>query len=401
MKTVPTPPSQISSRFLIPFVGLLLGLNAFANDILLPAFFAIAQDLGTSIERVQTLVPFFLIAAGFGQLVSGSLSDRFGRRPLLLLGLGIFLMGTLVCAAAGSILGLQVGRMVQGFGSACLVVVGRASLRDTTSGPELARAMALTSAIFAIGPIIAPITGVLLMAAGGWRAVFAGIIVAIGGLLAAAVFGYRETNMAPDQLALDPARLRASVSRIITHPQSSMFLLTAATLQFTMVSMVSNSPRLFKSQFGIEGAAYALLFALSAIGIVIGQLINHRLIGRLGVLTATRLAAGLLAVDAASIALATSINMQSLPLFLGQLALFSAGYLVIMSNAASLVLEPHREIAGLTASVYGFVTQITGSLLALATFGLFGGAMMPWSLGLLVTTLIVFAMVCAYRPRAY
>ena len=83
MKTDVVAQPVMSSRFLIPFVGLMLGLNAFANDILLPAFYGIAADFGTPLERVQTLVPIFLIAAGCGQLVCGPLSDRFGRRPLL------------------------------------------------------------------------------------------------------------------------------------------------------------------------------------------------------------------------------------------------------------------------------------------------------------------------------
>ena len=84
MKTAPNS-RAMHPNFLIPFAGLLFGLNAFSNDILLPAFYGIAADLGVAIERVQTLVPAFLIAAGFGQLVSGPCSDRFGRRPILFL----------------------------------------------------------------------------------------------------------------------------------------------------------------------------------------------------------------------------------------------------------------------------------------------------------------------------
>lgn len=400
MKAEVSAAPVMPARFLIPFVGLMLGLNAFSNDILLPAYFAIATDLATPIERVQSLIPIFLIAAGCGQLVSGPLSDRFGRKPLIWAGLAIFLCGSLVCVSAGSIPMLQFGRLVQGFGSACLVVVGRAVLRDTLSGAELARGMALTTAFFAFGPILAPMTGVALMALGGWRAVLMGIVVAIICLAIAAFFGFKETHSDPDLAALDPARLKQAVGRVLGHPQSRMFLATAAVLQFTIVSLVANSPRLFKTQFGIEGATYAILFALSASGIIVGQLLNHRLIGRVGVLRATRIAALMLLVAAGSMVFFTALSWQSAPLFLLQLAFFNTWFMVVMSNAASLVLEPHRDIAGLTASLYGFITQITGSVLALATFHLFGGRLLPWSIGLLVAMVIVNGLLQAYRARA-
>lgn len=399
MKGEDKPARVMPVRFLIPFVGLMLGLNAFSNDILLPAFFAIANDLDAPIERVQSLIPIFLIAAGCGQLVSGPVSDRFGRGPLIWTGLGVFLCGSLICAFAGSIPALQFGRLVQGFGSACLVVVGRAIMRDRLSGAELARGMALTTAFFAFGPILAPMTGVALMALGGWRAVLGGIVIAILCLAVAAFVGFSETHPNPDLDALDPRRLKQAVGRVLRHPQSRMFLVTAAAMQLTIVSLVSNSPRLFKSQFGIEGATYAMLFALSASGIVIGQLLNHRLIARIGVLQTTRFAAALLLGAAASMALFTAASWQSAPVFLLQLAFFNTWFMVVMSNAASLVLEPHRDIAGLTASLYGFITQITGSALALATFHLFGGRMLPWSLGLLVTMVIVNVVLLAYRFR--
>jgi MFS transporter, DHA1 family, multidrug resistance protein len=388
----------VSPRFLIPFVGLMLGLNAFANDILLPAFFGIAADLATPIETVQSLVPIFLIAAGCGQLVCGPLSDRFGRRPLLAIGFSLFMLGTLVCASADAIGTLQLGRMIQGFGSACLVVTGRAALRDTQSGPELARAMALTAAFFAVGPIIAPMSGVWLMSLGSWRTVFAGIVVAVVGLAIAGALGFRETHPTPDLRALEFGRLRAAVARIFSNTQSRRFLLTAAVLQFSIVSIISNSPRLFKSQFDIEGATYAAMFAVSAVGIIIGQIINHRLIGLHGVLHATRMAAGLLAAVAATILFATAMRLQSWPLFLAQLTVFNMGFLVVMSNSASLVLEPHRDIAGLTASVFGFLTQLTGGVLALATYRVFGGQMLVWATGLLLTTLVVYGSLVYYRP---
>ena len=366
---------------LIVFCGLLLGLNAFSNDILLPAFSEISGDLRVPMASVQSLIPLFLIAAGIGQLLFGPLSDRFGRRPLILVGLVIFLAGAFICLEARSIGALQLGRMLQGAGSACGVVVARAVLRDTNSGEALARTMALAMTIFAFGPVAAPLCGVAAMAIGGWRATFVVVAVVAGTLAIAAFVMFRETLEKPDPTATDVAAIVDAGRRMLAHPQSRYFLALACIVQFTIISMVSNSPVLFRQTYGIEGTRFALLLGLAAIGIIAGQLLNHRLIMRFGVLSATRLAAGVLAADALAVLVLASTGFLPLPVFVMLLMMFSASFLVLMANAISLVLEPHKDIAGRASSIYGCATQLSGSIMALLTFRLFGGEIIPWACG--------------------
>lgn len=390
----------MSRSVLIAFCGLLLSVSAFSCDITLPAFFSMQRDLGTSIEMVQAVVPIFLMAQAIGQMAFGPVSDRFGRRPVIMGGLGLYLAGTTIALLAQSIGAVHVGRAAQGFGSACGIAVGRAVLRDVSHGPALAQAMALAMAIFALGPISAPLLGYGLVAMGGWRAIFLGMALFAGCLLVFAILRFEETNEKPDADALRPGRLLQSLGRILRNRQSRYFMMVAAATQFGIISFVSNAPRFFKSAFGIEGLQFALLFAATGLGIILGQIANNRVIAELGVLSTTRVAAFvLLAVTGLMVALSL---MGALPgwLFACLMFSFNTSFLVVMANAASLVIDPHREIAGFASSAYGFFTQLSASAVAVLTVPLYDGALLPWAVSMLGVTAAVFLALIAYRPAA-
>ena len=203
----------MSRLFLIGFCGFLLALNAFSSDITLPSFAAMSRDLARPIEQVQLVIPVFLVGSAFGQLLFGPASDRFGRRPVILLGIALYMVGALVGFLAPSMGVVLAGRALQGFGSACCVVVARAVLRDTHEGSELARAMAMAMAIISFGPIMAPLLGFGLVVLGGWRGVFAGMALFGACLMTAGVWRLRETNRQPDPAALRPGRLWSSLGR--------------------------------------------------------------------------------------------------------------------------------------------------------------------------------------------
>jgi DHA1 family bicyclomycin/chloramphenicol resistance-like MFS transporter len=390
----------VSRSFLIVFCGLLLTVSAFSCDITLPAFWSMQQDLGAPIEWVQAIVPVFLFAAAFGQIMFGPVSDRFGRRPVIIGGLLLYIAGTTIAMLAQSIATVHAGRVAQGLGSACGVAIGRAVLRDVSHGSALAQAMALAMAIFALGPITAPLLGFGLVAAGGWRAIFLGMAAFAGLLLATAVLRFRETNAEPDPDALRPERLLASLARIATHRQSRYFLVLAALTQFGIVSFVANGPRFFKTAFGIDGLPFAALFAVTGLGIILGQVVNTRMIARVGVLVATRVAAFVLLAVTVLIVLLSMAGLLSAGIFAGLMFAFNTSFLVVIANSASLVIDPHREIAGFASSAYGAFTQVTSSVLAVLTIPLFAGALLPWAASMLAVTAVVFVAMLVYRPAA-
>jgi DHA1 family bicyclomycin/chloramphenicol resistance-like MFS transporter len=389
----------VSRAGLIAFCGLLLSVSAFSCDITLPAFWSMQSDLGASIEWVQAVVPVFLIFQSVGQLAFGPVSDRYGRRPVILAGLVLYLIGAAIASLAQGIGVVHMGRAAQGFGSACGIAVGRAVLRDISHGPALAQAMAMAMAIFALGPISAPLIGYGLVALGGWRAIFLGMAIFAVLLLICAAVWFQETNAAPDPCALQPKRLMQSLGRIVSNRQSRYFLIVATVTQFGIISFVANAPRFFKSAFGIEGLQFALLFASTGFGIILGQLTNNRLIVRLGVLATTRVAAFVLPVVMGLIVLLLLVGFLPGPLFTCLMFAFNTSFMVVMANSASLVIDPHREIAGFASSAYGFFTQITASIAAVLTVPFFNGALLPWTLSMLGVTAAVFAALAAYSPE--
>ncbi len=389
----------MSRPFLVMFTGLLLALNAFSCDITLPAFWSMERSLGAPIEQVQAVIPVFLFCSAIGQLVFGPASDAFGRKPVILAGVALYIAGALIAAAADTLTVALYGRALQGFGSACGAVIARALLRDVHSGPELARTMAFASSVIALGPIIAPLVGYGLVVIGEWRGVFIGMALYGAGLAAMVLLRLQETNRAPDRSAIAPARLSAAIARVFANRQSRYFVLLSGINAFAILAYVTNAPRLYKSAFDVEGLAFTAMFGITGGGIIFGQYLNARLISRLGVMSATRSAALVLSSTAITIALLSQLGIISLFMFAGLMLIYNASFLVVMSNAVSLVIDPHREIAGVASSIVGFVSQLVSSVLVFLTLPLFHGRLLPWSLGMVVVTVIVAAAVMAYRPR--
>lgn len=387
----------MSRTFIIAFSGLLLAINAFSCDITLPAFWSLARDLGEPVEAVQQIIPTFLFFSAFGQLVFGPASDKWGRRPVILIGIATYVAGALVGFMATSLSLVLAGRALQGFGSACCVVVARAVMRDTHQGMALAQAMAMATAIIAIGPILAPLLGVGLVAVGEWRGVFAGMAVFGLGLMTAGLLKLRETNAAPDPTALRPRRLVASLAAVMGHPQSRYFVLLAGINSFLILSFVTNAPRLFKSEFGIEGVLFPVVFGINGVAIIVGQIMNSRAITRYGALNATRAAALAMAMTAGGIAALAAMGHLALPAFLALMFIFSLAFPIVMSNAAAMVIDPHPAISGLASSVFGFMSQLVSAVLVFLTVPLIKGAMLPWALVMTLVAAIVAVALFAYR----
>ncbi len=386
-------PSVLSDRGLVVYAGLLTALGAFAVDSTLPMFVAMASELDTPIDTLPQTITVFLFAIGFGQLMFGPVSDRVGRRPALAAGLALYSIGSVLCYSAQSLDAMLLGRVVQGLGAGCGPAVGRAMLRDRFSGDELAKQFAISVAVFSLGPILGPLVGVSLVELGGsWRLIYACM-----GLIAVALAVVLVTRL-PETLqrrrpdALAPRVLLANARSLITHPMTRHFMLVHIASYVTIVLVIAGSPVIYAAAFGVTGVLFALLFALHAVGVIIGQLLNHRSIDRFGTVGTALWAAVLMALTLVAMWLLSASGHANAYLISAFIVVFAIGFLTVQVNSSAIAITPHGQIAGFAASFVGSSAQIIGSIIASLVIAFIGDSLLRWSASLMVASIVVLLL---------
>ena len=385
---------------LVVFSGFLMSLSGASTDIMLPAFNAMASDLDTPIANVQATITAFVLPFGFGQIIYGSASDKYGRKPILAFGMSIFIVGALIAALGSNIETVLAGRALQGLGAASAPVLSRAILRDTHSGAALAGAMATSGAIFAFGPIIAPFVGFAVTAQFGWRYIFVFVGALSFLLLLFNLLRYRETNKNPDTYALSIRPMMRSLGRVLAHPQSRYYLGCCCLAYCALFTYIGNAPRIFQSAFGADGFDFAFAFALTGFGIVLGQLVNRALLPKFGILKMLKLASLILFVASTSILALVYFGHLNIVIFTIAMFCFNTSFLPVLSNTAALVLDPHPHIAGLTSALFGFATNATGGLFLLWSVSHVDGKIDQWGVVMVALTLMVLAGLWLPRKTA-
>ncbi len=385
-----------SGRFLVFYCGLLMSLGAFSVDITLPSIPAMVDGLAAPYALVQWTVTVYMLVSGIGQLFWGAASDRFGRKATVATGLGLYLAGSLVAMAAPTISILLAGRALQGLGAASAMVASRAMIRDVYSGEELARNLALASMFFALGPVVAPLVGALIAEFTSWRSIFA-VLSAWSVILIVLLARIPETVPRRSHDALSLAVFAARTGRLVSHPQSRLFLVVSAVIMSSMLLILSSAPRVYEANFGISGIAFALFFAVHGTGIVVGQWLNRRLIRKVGTVRAT-IAGNAVLIGAMLAMLAVWAAGAMNPFVMSALfVLFATSYLVVYSNAGAMVLDPHGDIAGHATAIFGFTSQMGAALTVSALVVFVGADIGAWAGSILAICLVNLALVAGWQ----
>lgn len=388
-----------SIRFTL-LLGSLVTLASFATDMALPVLAATALSLGVTPARAALTMSVFMAGFAAGPLVVGPLSDRFGRRPILLTGCAAFALFGALGASAQSIQTLLLCRTLMGMGAGMVQVLVLATVRDLFTGREARARQSYVNMASGVAPIIAPTIGVWVAAAGGWRGIYALLAVGALVLLIAAWLALGES--AP--LTGGALTLRGTLhnyTRVIRNPISFGNALVTALIFGSLFAFVSGSSLVLIGVLGASQRVYGMLFALTSLGLVTGSFTSAQL-GRRGVSHARLLSSGLTVVTAIAVLLLllSLSGLLRVATFIPLVVIGNVGTGLLRPNAAQGALEPMPDIVGVASALLSGMQMVVGALSSAIVASLFDGRTALAMTGTMTICSLGAALVyaCVVRP---
>lgn len=348
-------------------LGLLAAVGPFAVDMYLPALPHIATDLGTTEAGAALTLTSYFLTFGVAQMIYGPMADAVGRKPPLLIGVSIFLVATIAAALAPSIGWLIAARAVQGLGAATLMVVPRAVIRDMATGPAAARMMAAIMIVIAISPMLAPLTGSLVMAWGSWREIFAVLAVVALLSLGLILFVLPETLHGEHRRPVRLAQMLAGARRLVTDRGFMGLTMIGGFGLSSFFVFLSTASFVYTRQYGLGATGFSVAFAVNAIGFFTASQFAGPMAARYGMERVISLAiTGFLVLTLVLTGLVWA-GADALPLVVGGLLLANACLGLVIPTAMVMSLDPHPDIAGLASSLGGTIQMLTGGAMIAVT----------------------------------
>lgn len=378
-------------------LALLTVLGPASMDLYLPVLPALARDLGSSTSSAQLTMTTCLLGLALGQVLAGPVSDRYGRRRPLILGLVIFVIASALCAFSTSVAVLIALRLVQGLAGAVGLVIAQAAGRDIYEGRQLTRYYGRIVVLSGLAAIVAPVIGGPLATVLDWRGFFV-VLAAIGGVvLLSVVFGFRETLPVGHRVS---GGARSTGGHVRTLAGDRLFLgamLASAFTSAAYFAYLAGASFVLQDIYALSPAAYSLVFGLNAAGFALFGFLGGRAAERWSERLALILGLGVIAVGAGGL-LATALIHLPLPFAVVSFFAIAAGAAAVSPPATSLALADYPQFAGTASSILG-VTRFAAGALTAPLVGL-GGSMTMVPLGIVTvasTTLAATAYVWFVR----
>lgn len=383
--TSPTPRPPIGFGQLVALIATLMALNALAIDTMLPALPQIGEALGVvSDNDRQWVITAYVIGFSVAHLFYGVLSDRFGRKPVLIVGVSIYILFSFAAAAAASFETMIAARVLQGAGAAASRVLAIAIVRDCFGGRQMARVMSLAFLVFLAVPVIAPSLGAVIILFGPWRWIF--VLLGLWGIavLIWAMWKLPETLHPENRLPIRASRIIEAFRTTLTTRRAAGYMMAMAMIAGSLFGFITSSQQIFADVFDAAGL-FPVIFALIAGAIAAASLLNARLVERLGMRAISHSALlAFIAISAAHWVVAAA-GLETLWTFavLQAAVLFCFGLTV--GNFGAMAMEPLGRIAGTASSVQGFVTTLGGAAGGYVIGQQFDGSTAPLALGFLLS----------------
>ncbi|MGB3167683.1 MAG: multidrug effflux MFS transporter [Alteraurantiacibacter sp.] len=393
------PPAQkatrrpIGERELIWMLALLMALNAFGIDAILPALDALAGDLGAQGNSRQFVVGAYLLAAGIGMLVPGAFADRYGRRPVLFVALACYIVLSVACALATRFDVLVALRALQGFSAAGIIALPPAIIRDRVGGDKMARMMSLIFVIFLLVPAVAPSIGQgVLVLLGDWHWIFVAMTVAGIAMTAWVFIRLPETLHDADRQEIRIPLIVRNMTSAVTLRETIGYTLGSALVFGGLFGFINSSQQLIGEAFG-AGDYFPLIFGLCAGSMAVANWTNSRVVERFGARRVSHAALFAFIVVAGLQYWFASRPDEGLWTFVPLMAANMSLLGFIGANFGSIALQPFKHIAGAASSAQGFLRLTSGAALGALIGFAYDGTAEPLALALLITAVLTLAFV--------
>jgi len=357
---------------LTALLAALTAIGPLSTDMYLASLPDIARQLGATTAQVQLTISSYLIGFAVGQIVYGPLSDRHGRKPVLLGAVALYCVASLACALATSIEMLIVARAVQALGGSGGIVLARAIVRDLYSGARAGRELSVMGAVMALAPVLAPIAGGLLQTGFGWRSIFFTLVAA--GLVGIAIVWplLPETVGARAAEPMSPAMMLKSYRVVMRNPAYLAYLGLASTGFGGLFAWISGTSFVLQNLYGLTPFQFGVAFAVGSVGYMIGTVLAARLVMRLGIDRTLGIGAGAMAAGGLGMVIAVALGLTSAASLVLPMALYLAGLGMVLPQAIAGAMTPFPERAGAASALLGFIQQTAAALC---------GAVVGWLLG--------------------
>ncbi|TDV06948.1 Bcr/CflA family multidrug efflux MFS transporter [Paraburkholderia caballeronis] len=369
---------------LILLLGALAACGPLATDMYLPSLPSIAQSFGVSAAAAAATLTSFMAGFSIGMLLYGPVSDAYGRRPVLLAGVALFIVASIACWLSFSIGNLIVMRFLQALGAGAASVLARAIARDAHEPSDAAKVLSMVALVTSVGPLLAPLIGGQLLLIGGWRTVF--VVLTLFGVACVVAAWLRVPETWPPEKRASSAVLKsfAAYGRLLRDPIVWGHMLCGGMAFASMFTYISATPFVYIQYFHVSPQHYGLFFGLNVFGIMTGNFLNTRFVGRLGALRLVSIASTISCVASLFVALMCVTGWGGLWSIVVGLFFVVAVVGVLSANCATDLMYRYPRNAGAAAAVFG-ATQLGLGALASVAVGLWPGISpvgMGWTIGI-------------------
>lgn len=392
MRLSSAPRSPLRETEFVGLMAAIQALQALAIDVMLPALGQISRDLGvTDANERQLLVGIFLICSGLGSLFPGAIGDRFGRRPVVLASLGIYVAISLASALVTDFTTLLVLRAILGFGTAAMMVMPMAIIRDQFGGDRMARIQSLISMTFMVVPMFAPTVGQAVLLIAGWRWIF-GVMALLAACVALWAWARLPETLRPEyRQTIAPRAILSNMWDALRCRAALGYFLGASFVQGALFGYINSSQQLVAEHFG-AGVFFPAVFGGMALVMSATNFINARIVERFGARRVSH-AAAITYIVVAAVHLVCAMLGETLWVFVPLMTISMCMMSFIGSNFASIALQPFARTAGAAASVMAFVRLLLGALLGTLIGQAYDGTARPLLAAMTVAGVVALGLV--------